>query len=391
MILWGLTVIAILFIFCLCRNAKLLGFGVLLPLIALSLLLLLIGAPMIATGAYYSRWEKVFDVSGRGCEELRTITPKSPIPENALVTPINFTVAYVGDTGANDHTIDNYEMIIAEGAQALFLLGDFDYCDDPTLWGTHLNATFGSDFPIIPIIGNHELHMWDDYADILGQTEFWANIESRDDITCGGTVWVNYWCIFRGIFVSFSSVGTKCGGYWDQTYHQDLLNSMFDTMLEITSNTSEFGTPFVNCIWHKNHQHTQLGGRTGEVNAPMYDTCMRHGAMIFNGHDHTFGRTHAFRDIENPTIVKTCSKGDQDCVYDLQNASISVISGLGGWELGGIRDDEKSESQWATTYREQFGATFCVYNYNGQEDLVYCYWKNIDGQVIDEWFVRQRL
>jgi len=352
------------------------------PLFCAVLVFLLIGAPLLGTGAYYSRWEKVYAVNG-DCDALPKIDATFPLPNSALQTPVNMTIAYVGDSGAGINAINVYQLIAAENAEAVILLGDFDYCDDSTLWGRQLRAALGDGFPIIPVMGNHELHVWEDYSDIISDMDFWQN--PPEYFQCSGTRYVNYWCVYRGLFLAFSSVATACGdGYQKQGWHERELSDMLDLSYE-----EGFDNPFVNCIWHKNHKNFEVSSSRAEVQDKMYDLCAERGALIVNGHDHVFGRTHNFRNAADPTPVTICERGDESCFYQLQNSSIVVVAGLGGWERSPIEFDDLGE-QFATVSNSEFGALFCVYNFNGNSDQVYCYFKTVSGFIVDEFYFKQK-
>jgi len=353
-----------------------------------SILFLLIGAPMLGTGAYYGRWEKIYDVQ-EGCDDLPRINASVIIPAAALDTPVNFTIAYVGDSGASIRAIGVWQMIAAENPDVLVHLGDYDYCDDPTLWGKHLKFFFGTDFPIIPVIGNHELHLWDDYSAEWDSFDVWSNYENNDFIVCEGIKYVNYWCIIRGVFIAFSSVGTKCGdGYKDYTWHENEQIRMLDISQE-----SRFKDPYINCVWHKDHNKFQLSTDRDEVGPNMYDICAAYGALTISGHDHVYGRTHAISNIEDPDIQGVCQVGDPNCLYDLTgdsfNATIIATCGLGGWDTPDLDPELTSNYWWAQTYGGAGGALFCVYNVDGS-GVVYCYFKNVNGTVVDEFTFDQK-
>lgn len=48
-------------------------------------------------------------------------------------------------------------------------------------------------------------------------------------LSCEGFLGVNYYCVYRGLFFAFSSVGTMCGdGYDDYKYHEEELQKNLD-------------------------------------------------------------------------------------------------------------------------------------------------------------------
>jgi len=354
------------------------------PSLVLAIILFILGIPMVVTGSYYATWSKKYDIRG-GCAELQQIEVDDPIPIEALITPVNMTIAYFGDSGASEDTLAVYQLVLDEGAEAIVHLGDFDYCDDSTLFGKQIDAAFGEDFPFIPVIGNHDLHVWGDYQDVLGAR--WENKTSM--LQCSGTLFVNYWCIYRGLFIAFSSVGTKCGnGYSDYGWHESELKRM----LELSHNLTEPLEPWVTCAWHKNQKNLQVGSQGDETGYEMYNLCREEGALIVTGHSHTYARSYALGDMETQTVVDECETPYGDaCLYDLySDAAIVSVTALGGQNTDNLNEDLAKMPHWAQTYSDNGGVLFCKYNYNAIPDLAYCYFKSVDGTVHDEFYYRQR-
>ena len=75
-----------------------------------------------------------------------------------------------------------------------------------------------------------------------------------------------------------------------------------------------------------------------------------------------------------------------------EGRSFVFVSGLTG---RGIRDQDRGGSWWASIYTSdqgaRYGALFGEFNYNGDATLARFYFKNVNGQLIDEFFVRSRL
>jgi len=358
------------------------------PCLVLVVILFVLGTPLLVTGAYYGSWSKKYDITG-GCDNLVRVSATIPVPLPATITPINMTVGYVGDSGASEHTLSVYQLMIDEGAELIVHVGDFDYCDDSTLFGTQLNATLGN-VPFLAVVGNHDLHVWGDYSNIL-ETRYNAVLNS-DYLQCDGILFVNYWCLYRGLFIAFSSVGTKCGdGYSSYGWHETELKNQ----LEISHNFSTTGyvEPWVTCAWHKNQEKLQLGSKSDETGYGVYNLCSDEGAFIVTGHSHTYGRSYGLGNIEQLEIKDQCqTKVDGVCIYDLSvNEAIVSLVGLGGKEENHpFVDDNANLPHWASKYNAVSGALICVYNYNGLANVAYCYFKDINGAIIDEFFYTQR-
>ncbi|MCZ6581479.1 MAG: hypothetical protein O6840_07625 [Nitrospirae bacterium] len=99
-------------------------------------------------------------------------------------------------------------------------------------------------------------------------------------------------------------------------------------------------------------------------------------------------------DIENQTVASISetlilTKDFPETQKD-EGKTFVFVSGLGE---KGIRDQERTGDWWASIYISnqgaEAGALFGVFNYNGVENLVRFYFKNIDGEMIDSFFVKR--
>jgi len=365
------------------------------PALGIAIFLFLIGPPMLVTGAYYGKWSKVYDVQD-GCDDLPTISVDANISDYARFTPVNMTIAYVGDSGASAETLKVYQLIASEGAELVVQVGDLDYCDDSTLLVTQLDATLGN-IPFLPVVGNHDLHVWGDYLEVL-QTR-WARTVDTDVLQCDGILFTNYWCIYKGLFIAFSSVGTKCGdGYTTYTWHEDQLEAQLALADDYGPKGLRYVEPWITCAWHKNQEHLQLGDKGDETGYGVYDLCRREGALIVNGHSHVYARTHGMGQMSQLEVTDSCTSTLDDtgvCIYNLfDNEAIVVTVGLGGFQQPDdpidFNQDLVNEPQWAAKYNSMSGALFCVYNYQGFDNLAYCYFKTTNGDVVDEFYYTQR-
>eukprot|EP01127_Copromyxa_protea_P001418 TRINITY_DN11415_c0_g1_i1.p1 TRINITY_DN11415_c0_g1~~TRINITY_DN11415_c0_g1_i1.p1 ORF type:complete len:470 (+),score=115.78 TRINITY_DN11415_c0_g1_i1:38-1411(+) len=355
------------------------------PCIVLAFVLLVVGVPMVVTGAYYSRWNKIYDVSG-GCEELIQIAVNKDLINGTELhtTPEEMLIAYVGNSGAVYESLKVWNLIKEEGAEAVIHTGNFDFCDDSSLFSQHLDEVLGN-ITFIPVVGNNDLHVWEDYQEVL-----YDRFSTNEYLQCEGTLFVNYWCMYKGLFIAMSSVGTKCGdGYQDYGWHESELRSQLELAEEYEAN-------WITCSWHKNQHNLQVGYFGDETGYGVYDICAEYGSLTVTSHDFAYARTHAlssFGDAEDdsvePNITQKCSRDEDDCVYDVNAGnSVVVVSGLGGFYIDQELDEERVEDEiWGSTYVGQGGALFCKYNFEGISNLAYCYFKTVDEKIIDEFFI----
>ncbi len=71
-------------------------------------------------------------------------------------TPVNFTIAFIGDQGLGLNAQAVLNLIKNEGADAVVHSGDFDYVDNPAAWNGQIDAILGADFPYFASVGNHD-------------------------------------------------------------------------------------------------------------------------------------------------------------------------------------------------------------------------------------------
>jgi len=78
------------------------------------------------------------------------------------------------------------------------------------------------------------------------------------------------------------------------------------------------------------------------------------------------------------------------CSYNITNGTIVTTTGIGGYSIRDFADDDyHTQAHWASTYATEFGALFCKYNVDGNPRLAYCYFKDLQGNTVDEfWMTR---
>ena len=100
-----------------------------------------------------------------------------PSPDSGKISfgtsSTKIVLAFTGDQGLTNDTKRALSMVKEEGAQALVVLGDFDYQDKPEAWKSMLSTYLGFDFPVIPVIGNHEEKVWPGYSKVVQTARWW--------------------------------------------------------------------------------------------------------------------------------------------------------------------------------------------------------------------------
>jgi hypothetical protein len=203
---------------------------------------------------------------------------------------------------------------------------------------------------------------------------------SRLSIPWDGDLGVQSLFYYQGIFFVLTAPGIF--GQDHDLYIRDALEAD-DSVWRISS-------------WHKNMRLMQVGGKTDETGWGVYEESRKGGAIIATGHEHSYSRTHLLSSCEHQTVASTAdplvlSRDNPGTPAD-EGRSFAFVSGLGGHS---IRDQHLSGLWWASVYTSDqdanYGALFGTFNYEGDPQLAYFYFKDIDGVIADEFFVRSAL
>lgn len=282
--------------------------------------------------------------------------------ENKTTTPINFTVAFIADQGLNNNSKAVLQLIKDENADMVLHQGDFDYKDNPDAWDQQINDVLGMNFPYFASIGNHDVAAWDDYRQKLQ-----ARLD-RIDAKCFGNLGVKAACTYKGIFFILSGVGTKDfnhNSYIKKQLAQD--NSIWSI-----------------CSWHKDQRLMQVGGKHDETGWEVYEECRKGGAIIATGHEHSYSRTYLMGNFETQSIASTSSTLQIE-----KGKTFAFVSALGGKSIYPQNNELVANPWWAAVYtpaqNANYGALFCIFNVDGNENKAHCYFKDIDGNIADEF------
>lgn len=317
--------------------------------------------------------------------------PQKPPP---IFTEPNLKVAFIGDQGASETTDAVLRLIRDEGAAMTILSGDFDYDDDPNGWDARITAVLGADYPLFASIGNHEVDKWGEY-----QNKLKRRLRRVPGAKCSGDLGVKSVCKYKGLFFALSGVGTLNAskgldyfippsiGFMQQM-HADYIND------KLSKNRSIWSV----CSWHKNQQAMQVGDKDDATGWAVYETCRQNGAIIATGHHHGYERTKTLINMEDRRVEPLCSTRDILCVA--RGKTFAFVSGIGGKSVTsqvlclGTPPNQYDypygcRGEWAKIYnREQnakLGALFIVFGYQGDPYRAHGYFKNIAGEIVDEF------
>ena len=324
-------------------------------------------------------------------------------------TVANLRVAVIGDQGLGSNAVSVLKLIKDEGAHMVLHQGDFDYQDDPDKWDKQISDVLGSDFPYFATIGNHDVKAWGLSMPTLPhkipmaivtatqaaintkslpdlvlssgsyQEKLYDRLKKNPDAICIGDLGVKSSCTYQGLFFTLTGPGIKD---WDHgSFIEKQLNDN-DSIWRI-------------CSWHFNQRSMQVGDKPDESGWEVYESCQNNGAIIVTGHEHSYSRTKTLIDLKNQIVDPEWSEPNKLRVKE--GATFVVVNGLGG---SSIRSQELClptfypygcNQIWASIYTNNqdanYGALFCTFNVEGKPDKAHCYFKNINGEIIDEFTI----
>jgi hypothetical protein len=302
-------------------------------------------------------------------------------PLSAQLTPENLSIAFIGDQGLGPDAEAVLQLIQDEGADAVIHSGDFEYIDSPALWEAQINGILGPDFPYFASVGNHDTLF---FYGLGGYQELLEARMNRLAIPWTGDLGVQSSFVYEGIFVVLTAPGVfGAGDGYHDLYIRDEL-AADESIWRISS-------------FHKNMQLMQVGSKDDSTGWGVYEESRRGGAIIATAHEHSYSRTHLLASMEFQTVASTSDplvlSADDPATAGLdEGRSFAFVSGLGGQS---VREQLLFGPWWASIYTEtqlaNHGALFGVFHYQGDPNLAYFYFKNIDGVVIDQFFVQSTL
>jgi hypothetical protein len=301
------------------------------------------------------------------------------LPAFAQQTPAGLKVAFTGDQSLGSDPEAVLQLVVDEGAEALFVQGDFDYEDDPAAWDDMLTRRLGADFPVIALVGNHDEARWygaGGYQDLLAQRM------QRTGLTWTGELGVQATLRYKGLFVVQTA--------------PDVFDDGYDHAAFIRDSLAGDGSIWSISAWHKLMNAMQVGGKGDETGWEVYEESRRGGAIIATAHEHSYSRTHLMSSMQGLTVASTAEPlvlaADDPATGGDEGRSFAFVSGLGG---SSIRDQERTGDWWASVYTStqgaEDGALFATFHVNGDPRLAHFYFKDVTGKVVDDFTVRSNL
>lgn len=302
--------------------------------------------------------------------------PGRPVVAQETTTP-NLKVAFIGDGGLGQNSVAVFNLIKAEGAQAVLHSGDLEYTDNPAAWDAQINSVLGPDFPYFVAIGNHDELDW---RGPTGYQQYLTARLNRLGISWSGDLGVQSTLHFKGLFFVLTAPGITSG--FDSGNNGAYIRD------QLAADRSVWSI----CGWHKDMKLMQVGGKEDETGWEVYEEARKGGAIIATAHEHSYSRTHLLSSMSTQTIASTST------ILNLTKGnSFAFVSGLGG---NSVRPQLLSGAWWASISAStclsgdpvcqpngNFGALFGVFNVDGQPNKAFFYFKDISGRVIDSFTV----
>jgi hypothetical protein len=287
----------------------------------------------------------------------------------ATVVPAPTKVAFIADHGYSEATDAVFRLVRDEGASLLVIQGDLDYKSDPKKWEEKINRILGENFPVLASPGDEEFSVWEDY-----QAVFRRRLAQTKEVSCSGDLGVRSTCAFRNIRILLLGVGLVRDGF--PAYIRD---------------PAVHGKePWKICSWHYNQRLLQVEKKSDDAGWDAYEACREIGAIVANGHAHVYSRTHLLSKMNPPTVLST-----EPLLILAPGQTFVAITGLGGKSIRKQKDKLAANPWWASVYTSKqngdFGALFCSFGAEEKQPKAECYFKDIQGLVVDRFELKSLL
>lgn len=291
------------------------------------------------------------------------------LPEGA--TEPNLKVAFIGDTASGDDFRSVLRLIKEEGADAVLVQGDLTYRgEDANDWfsavDNEINAKAAGSvaqvtIPYFASRGNHDRD-WDDLgAGLKARMEQWGVVSEHNDPTL-----INYSVVYKGLKIVMVS---------DRETRNPSRAEYVTQRLEGDKHIWKI------CSWHKNQRASNVGPKNDEMGWTIYENCRQHGAIVAQGHSHTYSRSKTLTNDEEQTVDAVCSDPFELCVGPGKHFFFD--SSLGGHDMRSLNRTVAGRSYWASTFTGSFGALFIEFHVDGDPKKARGYFKTVGGQIVD--------
>jgi len=290
---------------------------------------------------------------------------------SGIETEPNLRVAFIGDTASGADFRAVLKLIRDEGAKLVLIQGDLTYSGErpkdwfPVIDNAINKATPGSTATVtIPYFvsqGNHD-QFWDETGPLLQKrlTE-WQITPAHNDPPKR-----NYAISYKGLEIVFVAEGETSNPTRADYIKQRLEGDKHVWRI---------------CSWHKNMRSTNVADKEDEMPWATYDTCRAFGAIVAQGHSHTYSRTKTMTAGKALTVDANCKDPLSLCVGPGRHFIFD--SSLGGRDTRDLDATWRVAPHFARTFTGAFGALFIDFNVDGNPKKARGYFKTVAGAVID--------
>jgi hypothetical protein len=318
------------------------------------------------------------------------VSPESArvAPPGYIPTEANLRVAFIGDSADGSNFASVINLIKQEGTDIIMHQGDFAYAseDMTSAWSS---TAYNAGIPYLGSDGNHD--NWSTYVSFFAKQIQQYNL----NLVTGSVSSGNYAVEHKGLYMVYN----KEGG--DASFSQQAL-----------ANDNHI---WKICSWHLNRHDFQAGGKGDDVSLKTYQNCINGGALVATAHEHSYSRTYSLSDLScshhgafgRPEIMQI-AKGSP-------GKSFIFVSGLAGKSSRDYHAREHDDDSWWATiytsnryckntctesdfsgqnksqdissYNYDWGVLFIDFYVDGDPYKARGYFKNIRGEVIDEFTI----
>jgi len=296
-----------------------------------------------------------------------------PIGPGTIPTEASFKVAFVGDTGKGNDFKSVLQLVKRENADLLLVQGDLNYSNADIItglagpWFETIDGELQAGAQKIPYFaskGNHDVLGWggnNGYGNGLKTRMTGWGITSEN----GDPTTTNYSVVYKGlkmVFVDESETSPKRADYVKARLAND------DHIWKI-------------CSWHKNMRNSNVGPKNDEMGWEIYENCRAAGAIIAQGHSHTYSRSKTLTNATTQIVDTTCSDPFELCVAP--GKTFFFDSSVGGEDTRSVENNIAAKPHFATNYTGNFGALFIEFNVDGDARKAKGYFKTVNDTIVD--------
>lgn len=281
-------------------------------------------------------------------------------PGSSLQTVQPYKIAFTADQGNSKDTVAVLQLVKNEKVDLIILSGDFDYKDSPKNWDSLNTETLGTDAKILASIGHHEIPNLQGYLAILQQ-----KLTKLPNFKCSGEIGTKHSCTYGDFTFVFTA--------------PDIVGEGYDTYIKNTFANSK-------SIWNICSMHNRLEPFKPATKSAQQE-CLNAGAIIATGHNHIYARSPLLNGISKENVVTKTSP-----ITIEKGKTFTFMSGLGGKSIDPLQGTWQGTKDWWTKVygadeNAKSGALFCTFGVNNIRNQADCYFKNIDGDVIDNFTI----